>query len=138
MVGETNKILLMKTLKHLLYYPWRVKHFKGCTLVKIFIMFPLKTDETLVDEGIETSISPPSEESINEEISQIYDDKLTNIFISLSFEDKVNQVYDVMDTSFRVFYYNRDNDHWKFYGDQIYDASSDESIDKNVEFEPLG
>jgi hypothetical protein len=46
--------------------------------------------------------------------------------------------YKVMDITIQIFYHDRNWNYWKHYGDPIYDAYSDVSIEEIVDFEVYG
>jgi hypothetical protein len=118
-------------------------------------------DEDFDGESTHASISPPHEveglvsfapsqisefddlpcydlERDNLEDKPLNNDELANAFTSPFDEDNGTLGHEVMDITFHIFYHDRNWDYWKHYGDPIYDAYSDVSIEEIVDFEVYG
>jgi hypothetical protein len=53
-------------------------------------------------------------------------------------EDDGNQEYESIGTHFQIDNHSWDEDHWKFYGDPIYDTNDEFSKAKRADFLSLG
>jgi hypothetical protein len=69
---------------------------------------------------------PPNSE-FNDTLNEIFEEDICSyLFASPLNEERVDQVFVVMDMHFQNFDYSLDEDYWRFLGDPFYDSSSEE------------